>query len=368
MAETDRLGMDRWRVVVPTDARRTRYDEVLKYPEGLYDLRSGLYAWMVPNGSWGESNSGLIVGDGEALLVDTQWDLGHTRTMLDAMGTVRAGVPLKWAVNTHADGDHFWGNQLLASAEIVTSQAAFDEMSSLRPMSMRLLGGVGRVLGLVRLAGGARAGHWFRALVAPYDFRGISPTLPGRKFSGETTLEVGGRAVRLIEVGPAHTRGDLLVLVPDAKVLYCGDVLFIGSTPVMWAGPLENCLAALDRILGMDVDVIVPGHGPMTDKSGVRLARAYWEFVGRETRRRHEAGMSAEAAARDIVLSEEFARGPFASWNSPERMVINTHTLYRHYAGRTGHPSTLERLLIMRRQAMLAHELPDAQPLVMRKR
>jgi cyclase len=367
MSGAEGSGMERWRCVVPTHAMRTRYDEVPRFEEGLYDLGNRLYAWMVPNGSWGESNAGLIVGDGEALLVDTQWDVEHTRTMLEAMGTVLTGLPLKYVVNTHADGDHFWGNQLLTSAESVTSRAAYEEMLLLKPASMVQLGLLGGVLGWVRLFGADKVGHWFRAMVAPYDFHAVR-TPARRRFSGEETLRVGGRTVQLIEVGPAHTRGDLLAYLPDEKMLFAGDVVFIGSTPVMWAGPIENLLTALDRILGMDVELVVPGHGPITNKSGVRQVRAYWQFVDLQTRRRYEAGMSASAAARDIVLSGEFAQQPFATWNSPERMVVNAHMQYRHYAGRTAHLGTLERLNIMRKQALLAHELPDAQPQVMRKR
>jgi cyclase len=241
-------------------------------------------------------------------------------------------------------------------------------MLLLHPRSMVQLGVLGRVLGWVRLFGAGKVGYWFRAMVAPYNFHGVVRTPARRHFTGEETLRVGGRTVQLIEVGPAHTQGDLLVYLPDEKVLFAGDVVFIGSTPVMWAGPIENLLAALDRILGMDVELVVPGHGPITNKSGVRQVRAYWEFVELQTRRRYEAGMSASAAARDIALSREFARQPFATWNSPERMMVNTHMQYRHYEGRTAHLSTLRRLNIMRKQALLAHELPDAQPQVMRKR
>ncbi len=86
-------------------------------------------------------------------------------------------------------------------------------------------------------------------MVAPYDFKGIQVTAATRTFSGEMVLEVGGREVRLIEVGPAHTRGDMMVYVPDAKTLFGGDMLFAGCTPVIWAGPVENYIAALDRIL-----------------------------------------------------------------------------------------------------------------------
>jgi glyoxylase-like metal-dependent hydrolase (beta-lactamase superfamily II) len=353
--------------IAPTGAQRTRFREIPKYAEGLYDLNHGLYAWLVPNGSWGESNAGLIVGDGASLLVDTLWDLNYTRAMLDAMRPLTEAAPISTVVNSHADGDHCWGNQLVAGADIITSQASFDEMGRIQPKSMILLGRVGKVLSAARLLGADKVGHWFQNMVAPYDFQAVTFTPPTRTFTGELTLNIGGREVQLIGVGPAHTRGDLMVYVPDAKTLFSADILFIGSTPVMWAGPVENWIAALDWILDLDVDVIVPGHGPLADKSGVSQVKDYWEYVTAQVGQRYAAGMSAKEAAFDILLSDDYARQPFADWNSPERMMTNAFTLYRHQQGRTDHPQVPELMNILRHQALLAHQLPDAQPAVMRK-
>jgi glyoxylase-like metal-dependent hydrolase (beta-lactamase superfamily II) len=213
-----------------------------------------------------------------------------------------------------------------------------------------------------------QVGHWFQKMVAPYDFHAVTPTLPTRTFDDELTLDVGGREVHLTEVVAAHTEGQLMVRVPDAKTLFSGDLLFIDSTPVVWAGPVENWIAALESILTMDVDVIVPGHGPVTDKAGVQQVKAYWEYVTAHVRQRYDAGMSAADAAYDIVLSKDFAQGPFSTWNSPERMMTNVHTMYRHLQGRSERLKVPELLNIMRKQALLAHALPDAQPAAMRKR
>lgn len=179
---------------------------------------------------------------------------------------------------------------------------------------------------------------------------------------------MGGREVRLTQVGPAHTHGDLMVYVPDAKTLFSGDLVFIESTPVVWAGPLINWMTALDKILTMDVDIIVPGHGPITDKGGVERVKAYWDYVRAKVRDRHAAGISAKNAAYDIVRGDDFAQGPFAEWNSPERLMTSVHTIYRHLEGQTGSPNKRELLYILRKQALLAHALPDAQPAVMRMR
>ena len=322
---------------------------------------------MVPNGSWGEANAGLIVGEGESLLVDTLWDVRYTREMLDALKPITEDAPLTTLINTHADGDHFFGNQLLPEVDSLTSQASYDEMLQTKPRAMILLQRIGKLLSLLPLGSNAQVGHWFQGMGAPYHFEEVVHTPAKRAFSGEMRLTVGGREIQLIEVGPAHTLGDLIVFVPDAKLLFAADILFIGSTPVIWAGPIENWFKALDKIDSLEAETIVPGHGPITNKDGVAQVRAYWTFVDEQTRQRFDTGMSATEAAFDIVESEAFKQGPFANWNSPERMMTNVHTMYRNLNGRTDHPTGLDLLKILRRQAILAHALPDAQPAIMRK-
>jgi cyclase len=175
-------------------------------------------------------------------------------------------------------------------------------------------------------------------------------------------VTVGGREVQLLEVGPTHTRGDILVYVPDAGTLYAGDILFVEVTPVLWAGPLERWIAALEKILQMEVNCIVPGHGPIIDKAGVQLLRDYWIFLDRQVRERHKAGMSAQEAAYEIARSPAFTNSIFALWDSPERMLVNVYTLYRWLEGRTTPPKLLERLRIFAQEAEFAGNFPTASP------
>ena len=86
---------------------------------------------------------------------------------------------------------------------------------------------------------------------------------PTRTFSGELALEVGGREIRLIEVGPAHTPGDLIAWVPDAQVAVAADILFIGVTPISGRVRSERWIAALESLLGLGAERFVPGHGPV---------------------------------------------------------------------------------------------------------
>ena len=129
--------------------------------------------------------------------------------------------------------------------------------------------------------------------------------------------------MRLIEVGPSHTPGDLIAWVPDARVAIAADILFIGVTPIMWAGPVENWIAALERLLALGAERFVPGHGPVCGPEEVRRLLDYWRWLDAAARQRLDAGMSAPETARDIVLGGELAEHAFADWLAPERALIS---------------------------------------------
>jgi glyoxylase-like metal-dependent hydrolase (beta-lactamase superfamily II) len=138
---------------------------------------------------------------------------------------------------------------------------------------------------------------------------------------------VGDKTVNLYEVGPAHTKGDVIAHAAEDGVVFSGDILFIDGTPVMWAGPVGNWLKACDLIIELDPRVIVPGHGPITDVAGVRRVQDYLRHIDHEARARFDAGLPAAEAALDISL------GDFAAWGDAERIAVNVATLYREYRG-----------------------------------
>jgi glyoxylase-like metal-dependent hydrolase (beta-lactamase superfamily II) len=290
------------------------------YTKGLHDLGNGLWAWLQPDGGWGWSNAGLIVDGDRSLLVDTLFDLKLTREMLDAMRRASpAAATIDTLVNTHGNGDHWFGNQLVGGARIVTSTRSAREMAEVGPARLAQLLRQSSEMGEV--------GDYLRRIFGAFEFEGITITLPTETFDGETTLQVGAKEVRLYEVGPAHTQGDLLAHVPGDRAVFTGDILFIEGHPVVWAGPVSNWIRACDRILAMDVETIVPGHGPLTDKNGVRRLRDYLDYIAREARRRYDGGMPAFEAAQDIALDD------YSSWGDAERIVVNVSTLYREFSG-----------------------------------
>ena len=285
------------------------------YPKGLHDLGNGCYAYLQPNGTWGYSNSGLIVDGRETLLVDTLIDLKLTREMLDRMrATVPAAAQIGTLVNTHSNPDHTNGNQLVAGAQIISSAACLDEMKEQSAAPRYPMTG--------------EAGAFFQEVLGSrFDFSDIRTVFPSRTFDRELTLHVGNKEVHLFELGPAHTRGDVVIYVPADRTVFTGDILFVDGHPVIWAGPVGNWIRACDRILEWDVETVVPGHGPITDKSGVRALKRYLEYVRDESRKRFVAGMDYEEAARDIRLDA------FADWTDPERIVVNVYACYREFSG-----------------------------------
>jgi len=138
-----------------------------------------------------------------------------------------------------------------------------------------------------------------------------------------------------MELGPAHTKGDAAIYVPEDKTLFSGDILFKDAHPLIWEGPAANWITALHRLLDMDIETVIPGHGPLTDKTGLREILHYLEVLSDEARRRYDAGMTMDEAVRDMVLDE------FDGWLDAERIYVNVHTLYRDFEGNREPPDVL---------------------------
>lgn len=291
--------------------------------DGVQDLGNGAFAYLQDcnqGSGWGWSNSGLITDHEETLVVDTLRDERLTQIMLDSYRDATGlGVrDIGTLVNTHRDADHTYGNRLLEHARIIASEACREGMAELPPSLMRNL--------LANRPEGVVGDFLFRLLGPPFEFDDVEPTLPNEVFTGRRDVHVGDKLVHLIEVGPAHTGGDVLVHVPSNRLVYTGDIVFLTNTPIIWQGPHENWIAALDQIMAMDIDVVVPGHGPVTDKAGVQKVKDYLEYVEREARARYDAGLDVTEAIQDIALGE------FEEWGGSERIVTNVLYFYRRFA------------------------------------
>jgi len=273
-----------------------------------------------------DANSGLI-NLGGGVVIDTQSDLSHARQMIELFGKVWPGMPHR-VVNTHEDGDHVWGNQLFDSAEIIAHRTVPNRIPHVADPreSQELLNGVSRVFsrwilrvfhpGVLAIA---------TQLQQDYDFNDIKLALPTTLFDERHVLNLGGTEVDLIYVGPCHQVGDTIVHVPAERVLFAGDVIFRQSAPIGWAGTYEKWLKALDLIIWLDPDVIVPGHGPVCGIEGAMEMKAYLEYVHEESRRCFDRGLTVIEASRRTDL------GPYAQWHGPARLYANVERAYREF-------------------------------------
>jgi glyoxylase-like metal-dependent hydrolase (beta-lactamase superfamily II) len=273
-----------------------------------------------------DANSGLI-NLGGGVVIDTQSDLSHARQMIELFGKVWSGMPRR-VVNTHEDGDHVWGNQLFNGAEIIAHRAVPDRMPQVADPqeSQKLLDGLGSVFSRLIL----RILHPGVLAVATqlrqdYDFNDIKLALPTTVFDERHVLNLDGTEVDLIYVGPCHQVGDTIVHVPAERVLFAGDVIFRHCAPVGWTGTYEKWLKALDLIIWLDPDVIVPGHGPVCGIEGAMEMKAYLEYIREGARRCFDRGMTMMEASQRIDL------GPYAQWHGPARLYANVERAYREF-------------------------------------
>ena len=164
---------------------------------GLSHVAGGSYAWLQPDGGWGLSNAGLVVGDQDAVLIDTLFDRAHTRRMLDGLSSVTGSKPIRTAVNTHGNGDHWFGNELLdPDVRIIAATASVGDMKAVGPQT---------VAGLLQLPD--TAGEYGRRIFSAFDFASIRPRYPDDTYESEHQLSLPGLELLLIDVGPAHTSG-----------------------------------------------------------------------------------------------------------------------------------------------------------------
>jgi cyclase len=284
----------------------------------LTEIATNVYACLTPDRGLGWSNSGLV-NRGGGLVVDTFWDLPHTQALIETYRHV-AVDPARRVVNTHHNGDHCWGNQLFRGAEILGHRRCAEAFGhDVAPAGLQMLKGAS--------ASGDPAMAAFASALAEWDFTGIELTPPTTVFDDRLDLDLDGTAVELRYVGPAHTIGDVIVHLPRERVVFAGDILFRLCTPIGWEGTYAQWIAALDEIVALAPEVVVPGHGPLCGVEGPRELKAYLVYVRDESRRHFDADRTALEAAKQIDL------GPYAGWTEPERLFFNVERAYREFRG-----------------------------------
>ncbi|MFF4094285.1 MBL fold metallo-hydrolase [Streptomyces sp. NPDC001834] len=318
----------------------------------VVELGRGLYAWLPPKRGWGLANCGLLVSPRGALWIDTPYDTALAGQFL-AESTQRLpdGVSIDRVIVTHANGDHFWGAGVLPDAEIIATRGARDHIhDEPTPQQQHAL-----------VTAGDREsplGAYLARHFGPFDWSRTEPVHPTTYFTGELELTLGEYPVRLTALPSAHTTGDLMVHLPEQKAVFSGDVIFSstsarpGDHAVHWAGPLGNVIAACEKVLATGAETIVPGHGPVLDRAGVREHIVYLEYVRERAHAFHTAGVPALEAARRVI-----GEGRYPELGLPERLVVTIGSEYRQLDG-SELPGVLQ---VMTDVAVIAREVEQSR-------
>jgi glyoxylase-like metal-dependent hydrolase (beta-lactamase superfamily II) len=226
---------------------------------GLHEIAPGVYAYLQPDGGWGLSNAGLIIGKDESFLVDTLFDVEHTRIMLEIMAPITCRNPIVGALNTHDNGiqypswvdlgDHVWGNQLLPATTTIYAMTNCCHALSCAPLD-----GIKKLKTLPSTAFPTPyAEKWFKeTFTKRFDHSTVDLRVPDVGLDKSTTVEIGGRKIELLYLGPAHTEGDMVAYLPDAKVLFAGDLLFFKGILLERPSDTRNSPGLGGSVLVMD--------------------------------------------------------------------------------------------------------------------
>ncbi len=272
-------------------------------PPAVEEVSAGIFAYIQLDGSWFLNNAGAIVGTSAATVVDSTGTEARARAWHAALRRVTK-LPVNTLVNTHAHGDHTYGNFVFApGAAIIAHEKCREEV----------------------IAGGLSA----QPLFSMVDFGNTPVTPPFVTFSDRMKLYVDDLEVELVFVGPAHTSNDIVAWIPERKVLFSGDLIFNGGTPFALAGSIGGWLRALDVIESLGAERIVPGHGPVAGADVIGEVRAYLRFIQETAKRAAASGADPLSVARDLDLGE------FAALHDAERLVPNLHRAFAELRGET---------------------------------
>ncbi len=276
----------------------------------LEELRPGLYAWVQPDGSWWLNNAGAVAGPEGVVVVDTCATAARTRRFLDALDAATGGTAIRVAVNTHQHGDHTYGNCLLPAETVIIGHANMREGLRLDPV----IDGC--------------PPFW---QPVP-DWGPVTRRLPDVTMTSASSVYVGERRIELLHPGgPAHTTGDLVAWLPHERVVFSGDLIFAGLTPLVFMGSVAGALAAIGWVAAMEPEIIVPGHGPVVHSGDIERVldehQRYYRFVVEKG----EDGLARGLSPLEAALAADL--GEFGAWADAERIVLNLHRVYADAAG-----------------------------------
>lgn len=238
------------------------------------------------------ANAGIVIGRDGVLVVDTLISAKEGERFLADIRKV-TDKPIKYVVNTHAHLDHAFGNCVFArlGATVISHTADRKLLERVGADTLKNIGNFG---------------------LKPEDMAGTEIVLPTLSFSDRMQIDLGDETVELIRVAPSHTEGSVVVYIPSKKLLFSGDILFTDFHPFLADGDISGWTRTIDALLTMDVERIIPGHGPLSGKNDLKEMKAYLLLF--DSKARELAATSQDADAIAAELKKTLPKRSMAEW------------------------------------------------------
>lgn len=267
----------------------------------LVEVADDVYAYIQGRGEWFASNTGLVVGEKYAVVIDSVCSEIRAREVIEKYREM-TNRDFKILINTHGHPDHVWTNHMFDAVAIAHEEARNETATAFIEV--------------------------YQSLFPELDFSGAKITPQDVTFKKNMDVHIG-TGLKIVHPSVAHTKGDCYIYLPQKKVVFCGDLLFAKPcTPLAMAGSIQGSIKALKELLELDAEVYVPGHGELAGKEQVEEAINYFEFVWEEAKKRYEKGMNWYEAVMDMDLGE------YGKWGESERIVGNVARAYAEIEGR----------------------------------
>lgn len=235
---------------------------------------------------------GAVLSSDAILLVDTRASAQQGRALIDDVRRFASALPIRWVVNTHQHFDHTFGNIAMPKEAVISAHV--NAAAGLEASATRI-----KRLIAETPEGDPDAPEITTEVLA--DVAGTTLRLPDRTFESVSTIDLGDRYVELVHPGRGHTDGDLVVRVPDADVLFAGDLVEQSGPPGFGSDcwPLE-WPGTLDIVGGLltGASIVVPGHGKPVDQQFVQDFREDISSVAQLIRSLHSQGIPVGDAIR----------------------------------------------------------------------
>ena len=292
----------------------------------VYELAEDVYACVTPNKSWGSVCNGFITR-GKGLIYDTFYDLPHCKEMLDVYESIKGDRKPGFVVNSHYNGDHIYGNQFFPDSAIVMHEKVLEEIKG-EPISF--------VENIYAARNDPNAVDWlkyFADCMEGLDFRGIrwqNPDILIKTGSKGIDITLDGMVCQVLNIAPAHSQSDLLLWLPEERVVFTGDIVFEKGGMVAWSEEgIVKWAKALGDIAELNPRVVVAGHGGLCGVDHVLELKAYFDDVLDQFNAMYTPDIEPLELAKKLDIAK------YINWLEPERVMTIVESLCR---GRRGEP------------------------------